>query len=339
MGKFSDKSKSLLSACLVAKRLTWAQTIWVASAALLVGLVVASWLDGYFVAGVDWRFRSNAYFAVTIPYALLVLSIGKRLWERAIEGVQPLMPGHELARSEMPINWRHEIMALLVGVGIAVLSTSLWLEQASVLARGQWSSLYMLATGFVATTLFWWMLYRGALNSLHLGKLCKHALQIDLFQANVLTPFARWSQFCAIAIIGAIALTLPLQTLETLKSLAIIFSYSGLLVCAVLSFFMPLRHIHRALVQSQANKLTAIRTNLQKIRANLEAHANQNKGDINSLNAQFAAWSLFEQQVKNAPTWPFSHNMVRQVLGSTLIPVTVYYLKLAGGALSQQLFP
>lgn len=317
--------------------LTWTQAIWATSAALVFGLFVTSWLDGYFAAGVDWRFRSNAYFAVTIPYALLVLSIAKRLWERAIEGVQPLMPGHELARSEMPINWRREILVLLVGVAIAVSSTSLWLDDASVLARGQWSSLYLLATGVASTTLFTWSCYRGGLHSLHLGKLCKHGLQIDLFQANVLTPFARWTQFIAIAIIGAIALTLPLQTLETLKSVAVIVSYSGLLVCAVLSFFVPLRHIHRVLVESQASKLITIRANLQKVRSDLEAHASRGEGDITALNAQFAAWSLFEQQVKVASTWPFNHKMVRQVLGSTLVPVIVYYLKLAGGLLGHQL--
>jgi len=140
------------------------------------------------------------------------------------------------------------------------------------------------------------------------------------------------------ALIAAIALTLPLQTLETLKNPGIIASYSGLLVFAVLIFFVPLRRIHGVLVQSQTRKLAVIRSNLKKARADLEQHAVQGgTADIKQLHSQFAAWSLYEEQVKNASTWPFNHRMVRQVLGSTLVPLGLYWLKLAGGMVGRQL--
>lgn len=177
-------------------------------------------------------------------------------------------------------------------------------------------------------------------STLRIAALCKHDLKIDLFQSNVQTPFARWSQFGSIATIGAIALTLPLQTLETLKSPGIILSNSCLLFFAVLGFFLPLRRIHSALVQSKIVKLAVIRTNLQKARADLELHAgNGGTCDIAALHARFAAWSLYEEQVKVASTWPFNHRMVRQVLGSTLFPVLIYYLKVAVGGLWKQLVP
>ena len=319
--------------------MSWMQAALASSIVLLLGLLVVAWHDGYFASGVDWGFRSYAYFAVTIPYMLVLLPVRQRLWDRAIEGVQPLLPGHDLSRSEMLFNRRHEAIALLAGFAIGILSVPLLLDSQPQPGGGRWTTGYLLATGLLSNTIFTWTVYVGAKGSLHIAQLCKQDLKIDLFLTSVLVPFARWSQFGAIAIIGAIALTLPLQTVETLRSPGIIVSYAGLLAAAVVGFFVPLRRIHGALVQSQASKLTVIRANLQKVRAALEQHASQGgTTDIAQLHSQFAAWSLYEEQVKAASTWPFNHKMVKQVLGSTLVPLGLYWLKLAGGMLGRQLF-
>ena len=328
----------LISAGFSACGLNWNQATLAISGLLLLAMLLAAWLDGYFASGVDWSFRSHAYFAVTIPYMLVMLPIGKRLWERAIEGIQPLLPGHELVRGDQLVDRRSEYIVLLAGFVLAIPGALLWLDRESGPVWGQWTTWYLVVTGFCSNILFVWTAYAVVVGSRRIAALCQHDLKIDLFETNVLMPFARWSQFASIALIAAIALTLPLQTLATLKSPGIIASYSGLLVFAVLIFFVPLHRIHGALVQSQTRKLAVIRTNLQKARADLEQHAVQGgTADINQLHSQFAAWSLYEEQVKSASTWPFNHKMVRQVLGSTLVPLGLYWLKLAGGMVGHQL--
>ncbi len=334
----SGPPKDLISTFIDACGLSWKQMALAVAGVLLLALFLAAYLDGYFSSGVDWSFRSQAYFAVTIPYMLVMLPIGKRLWERAMEGIQPLLPGHELAQPELSVNRRREVIVLLVGLLIAIPGVMLLAWREAGPGQGPWTTAYLVMTGLIANSLFTWMVYLGALGSLRIAALCKHDLRIDVFQSNVLTLFARWSQFGSIAAIGGIALTLPLQTLETLKSPGIIVSYSGLLSFAVLSFFIPLRRIHGALVRSKNSKLAVIRVNLQKVRADLEQHAGDARTtDITALHSRFAAWSLYEEQVKAASTWPFNHKMVRQVLGSTLVPATIYYLKVAGGVLWKHL--
>ena len=332
-----ESRQDLISAGFSACGVSWKQATLAISGVLLLALLLAAWLDGYFASGVDWSFRSHAYFAVTIPYMLVMLPIGKRLWERAIEGMQPLLPGHELVRGDQLVDRRTEYIVLLAGFVLAIPGALLWLGRESGPVWGQWTTWYLVVTGFCSNILFVWTAYAVLVGSRRIAALCQHDLKIDLFEANVLMPFARWSQFSSIALIAAIALTLPLQTLETLKSPGIIASYAGLLVFAVLIFFVPLRRIHGALVQSQARKLALIRANLQKARADLEQHAIQGgMADIKQLHARFAAWSLYEEQVKSASTWPFNHKMVRQVLGSTLVPLGLYWLKLAGGMVGRQ---
>ena len=56
------------------------------------------------------------------------------------------------------------------------------------------------------------------------------------------------------------------------------------------------------------------------------------------VSACVRACGLSWKQAKAAPTWPFDHKMVTQVLGTALAPVAIYLLKLAGGLLQRQLF-
>ena len=304
---------------------------------LLTGLLLAAWLDGYFSAGVDWSFRRYAFFAVAVAYMLVMLPVVKRLAEQAVESADPLRSGHEPLRKELSVDHRRETIVLLVGFVTAFPAMQLWLGGEPARIWTQWTTWYFVATGLASNLLFPWMVYLAILRGLHIAHLCKHELQIDLFQAEQLAPFARLSQFSAIGLIGFIALSLPLQTLELLRATPTIVSYSVLLTGAVLSFFITLRPIHRALVLSQTGKLAVIRTNLLQVRTELDVYASQSSTvDNTQLHARYAAWSFYELQVKDASTWPFDHKMVKQVLGSTLVPLSVYLLKLTGGMLERQ---
>lgn len=333
-----DGSKQdLISASFSACGLNWKQASLAIAGLLLLGLLLAAYVDGYFRSGADWSFWRHSYFAVNVIYMLAVVPVSSRLSDRAIKGMQPLLDSRGLTQCEPAVDRRREFVALLTGFVTAFPGLMLWLGQEPTADWGLWTNWYFLVTGFCANILFVWVVYRGAVRARTIASLCRQDLNLDLFEASALTPFARWSQVSSLAFVGGICVTLPFQTLQTLQNPAVVVSYASVLVAAVLVFFLPLRSIHGALLQSQARKLAVIRANLQKARADLEQYATQGgTADINQLHSRFAAWSLYEEQVKNASTWPFNHKMVRQVLGSTLVPLGLYWLKLAGGMVGRQ---
>ena len=59
----------------------------------------------------------------------------------------------------------------------------------------------------------------------------------------------------------------------------------------------------------------------------IERAAQDQVGDLSTLNTITNIWLNYERCIKEAPEWPFTSTMLRKLLVSTLIPIAFFTLQ------------
>ncbi len=323
---------NLLQTLMRRSRLPWYWTAAVVTAVLLLLLILAAYLDGAFGDLSELQFWQRFMDSpVLIIYILVVYPLIWRLWERAVKAFQPLLPPDDSTSShltaEIPVsNRRWEWVALLIGVVFFISIDQPWGWRP---ASGEiWLHIYELVTFSLLFGLLSWLIYTGLADSRYLARLNRQNLNLDIFEPGLLAPVARWSLATSLAFIGGISLSLVFQTREHLLSWQNITIYSILVGAVVLLFFMSMWSTHQSMARARNRELALARKHLTAAYRELKERVAQNQMEgVERLYSTLTAWSTYERQGKEAPTWPFNAVIIRRLAVSGLLPGLIYLIR------------
>ena len=306
---------------------------------LILFLVGAAFLAGILAAPFDASFwRAGLLYPAIIVYILLTLPVLKRLRNGAIEAFRPLArmddDGFEQLLAEAPMfNRRLEWLALGSGVIGGLLLwrpwddsglSRIWLSSG---ARSEWLVLYMLIAGGLWGGLLGWNIYSSLSGMRLFTGLQHHPLDINVFDLRPLQPIGRWSLGIALAYIGGSALSLLFVPQLTLNVEAIIL-YGILILTPVLVFFLNMLSTRQTIVAAKKRHLDMVRDNLAAASLALEGGAEKGQPeDTGALLDSVAAWVTYEERVQQVPEWPYTAEIRRNLVLSTLLPLVVWLVR------------
>jgi len=300
------------------------------SVLLAVGLVLLLLLAAY-AQGARGHVLGTAVWSLgmsptMIVYILLVHPPMRRRWQQAMESLHALAPTAGGAVPEAPVSHRGEWLAMLVGAVFGLVVAQ------DVPGAEGWLRAYSIATSVLVFALLAGVIYGGLARTRHLAARSRAGLELDVFDAHLLTPFARWGQSLSLAFVGGISLSLLFQSYRSLHSVEGLVIYGSLIIVALTLFFMSVWTIHVALAKAQKKELDRVRRDLAAARELMHRHASS---DVARTREDFylpvVVCGIYEKQVSDAPTWPFNPTIVRQLLASVVAPLCVYGFKLALG--------
>ena len=263
---------------------------------------------------------------VIVVYILMVHPFMHRRWERARHSLEVLAPHADGAGQPRPSGRRGEWAALLLG-SLAGLALAHRLPGAE-----GWLRLYYEATSALTFALLGATIYGSMMRSRQLAAHSRTGLQLNVFDGHLLTPFAQWGQSLSLVFVGGISVSLLFQSYESLRSIEGAIIYGSLVVVALTLFFMSMWTVHVALAKARDKELATVRRDLGAAREALLRHrACESSRAVEDAYLPVTVLGTYEQQVLDAPTWPFNPAIVGRVFASAAAPLGVYVLKLAFG--------
>jgi hypothetical protein len=330
------RADNLLQALMRQSRLPWYWTTAVIAAVLVLLLVLAAYLDGDFSQLAAWGFWQGLLDSpVLIIYILVVYPFMWRLWEHAVRTFQPLLSNDDdskRTRVEVPVpNRRWEWIALFIGAAFVLLLSQPWTWG---LSSGElWRQVYEIVTFALLFGLLAWLVYSGLASTRYIARLSHQELKLNIFEPGLLAPVAHWSLGTSLAFIGGISLSLVFQTRESLLMWQGITIYAVLLAATVLLFFMSMWSTHKAMARAKRRELELAQEHLTAAYRELKERVTQNRMEgVEKLYTTLTAWSTYERQSKEAPTWPFNASIIRRLAASGLLPGLVYLLRFLFGS-------
>jgi len=303
-------------------------TTFVVAVALALALLLA--LAAYAQGETGPRSGSTLWMLgldpVILVYILMVHPFMHRRWERAMHSLAVLAPNADGAGQAKGISRRGEWAAMLLGA-LAGLALAYRLRGAE-----GWLRLYYEATSALTFALLGATIYGSMMRSRQLAAHSRTGLQLNVFDGHLLTPFAQWGQSLSLVFVGGISLSLLFQSYESLRSLEGVIVYSSMVIVALTLFFMSMWTIHIALAKAQDKELARVRHDLAAAREALaRERPDDMAGAVQDAYLPAVVLGVYEQQVLDAPTWPFNPMIVGRVFASAVAPLGVYFLKLAFG--------
>lgn len=328
------RAENLLQSLMRLSRLPWYGTTAVVAAVLVLLFILVAYLDGDFGRLSEWGFWQGLLDSpVLIVYILVVYPFMWRLWKRAVRTFQPLMPDDsKRLASGLPVpNRRREWLAFFIGAVFVLLLSQPWTWELG--SSEPWIPLYEIVTFSLMFGLLGWLVYSGLATTRYIARLSRQELELDIFETGVLAPIAHWSLSTSLAFIGGISLSLVFQTRESLMMWQSFVIYSVLLAATVLLFFMSMWSTHQAMARAKKRELALAQKHLTAAYRELKERVTQERMEgAEKLYATLTAWSTYERQSKETPTWPFNASIIRRLAVSGLLPGLVYLLRLLFGA-------
>ena len=174
--------------------------------------------------------------------------------------------------------------------------------------------------------------YGSIVRSRQLAALLRSGLELKVFDAHLLTPFAQWGQSLSLVFVGGISLSLLFQSYRTLRTVESVIIYGCLTAVALTLFFMSMWTVHTALAKAQNKELVRVRRDLAAARdALVRGRGSETAAPVQDAYLPVVILGAYERQVLDAPTWPFNLALVGRVFASVVAPLAVYVLKLAFG--------
>ena len=261
-----------------------------------------------------------------IVYIFLVHPFMHRRWQGAMQSLHALAPRAAEAGQQRSVNPRDEWVAMALGslVGLAVAR--------DIPAAEGWLRLYSEATSALLFALLAAAIYGSLKRARHLAAHSRAGLDLNVFDGHLLTPFAQWGQSLTLVFVGGISLSLLFQSYESLRSREGVIVYGSLVIVALTLFFMSVWAIHVALARAQEKELVRVRRDLAAARqAMRSAVPGSAPRMVAARYLPVVVCGIYEQQVLDAPTWPFNPKILGRVFASAVAPLSVYVLKLAFG--------
>ena len=335
----ASRADNLLDRLMKFSRMPWYWATAIAAAVLLIFLILVVYLDGFFVLGTAvselnfWRHLLDS--PVMAIYILMVYPLMRRLRNRAIQVFQPLLSREEgvsdqLTTEVFMLSRRREWGAVLIGIVFWIVVEQPW---GWWWGPGTfWINMYGVATFPLLFGLMGWLIYDTLAGTLHIYRLGRHDLKLDIFDTGLLTPIASSSLGISVAFIGGISLNIVFQTGDTLRQLDDIIIYSILVCVAVLAFFLSMWGAHNAIARVKKRELALARNNQAAAYREIKEHTSQGVSErMESLSHTITVWVNYERRVKEIPTWPFNANIIRRLIASTAVPALVYLIKILSG--------
>lgn len=303
-------------------------TAFIVVLALALALLLA--LAAYAQGGSAQRASSVRWMLgldpVMIVYILAVHPFMLRRSQRAMQSLEALTPRAGDAGRPSSASRRGEWGAILLGT-LAGLAIARRLPGAE-----GWLRLYSEAMSALMFGLLAAVIYSSVARSRHLAAYSRAGLELNVFDAHLLTPFAQWAQSLSLVFVGGISLSLLFQSYESLRSMEGMIIYGSLVVVALTLFFTSMWTIHAALARAQEKELSRVRRDLAAAREALLRHrACEPAAAVHGPYLPVVVLGIYERHVLDAPTWPFNARIVGRVFASTVAPLGVYLLKLAFG--------
>jgi MFS family permease len=327
---------TLVEELVARSRFSWLQVAVAVGLALILFLVGTAFLAGVLAAPFDASFwRAGMLYPAIIVYILLMLPLLKRLRDGAIESFRPLArmddDDFEQLLAEAPMfNRRLEWLALGSGIVGGLLLwrpwdysglSTIWLSSG---ARSEWLMLYMLTAGGLWGGLLGWTIYSSLSGMRLFTGLQHHPLNINVFDLRPLQPIGRWSLGIAVLYIGGSALSLLFVPQMTLNVEAIVL-YGILILTPVLVFFLNMLSTRQTIVAAKRRHLDMVRDNLAAASVALEEGAAKGQPEYtDALLESAAAWITYEERVEKVPEWPYTADIRRNLVLSTLLPLAVW---------------
>lgn len=309
-------------------RLSQPRAIAAIGLAFVLLLVGASYLDGN-LAGLseagDLRLLG---YPVLIVYTLSASRILAPFGDRAIEAFRPLvrMDGGDFGRLITEASQRgrrREWLALGAGGMFGVLINPPWTWQGEAL----WTHLQALIAAVLLFGLLGWLIHGSLADTRLFGELHRRPLAINVFDPTPLEPIARMSLATSVAFIVGATLSLlmfysdPRQVLTPLG----ITLYGSLILTSVLVFFLNMMSTHRVMAEAKERELQLVRRNLSTMYQELKERTGKGQlQDMEAFSDAITAWLAYQKVIEDAAEWPYTTDMLRNLVASTLLPVAAW---------------
>jgi len=329
------RANNLINALMRGCRLPWFVTTAIFAVVLISLLVLAAYLDGILTVLSNWLFwRELLDSPVMTIYILVVYPFVRRLWERAIQAIQPLLSEdgefERMLKQIIEPKRRWEWTALLAGAVFWLLVSQPW--NANWVPGEFWLHVYEIITFPILFGLLGWLIYDSLKGARMLGRLSHQELNLDIFDGGVLSPIAYYSLSVSLAFIGGISLSLVFQTPKSLLMWNNITIYAVLVGATILIFFLSMWSAHNAMARVKRGELSMVRRQLAEASRELkELTAQGQLKGMEGLSSAIAGWVTYERRVQEAPSWPFNASIIRRLMASVLVPAIVYLIKILSG--------
>ncbi len=310
-------------------RLPWYVLTLLIAALLLVFLLLTAYLGGAFTGGINWNFWRLGIQAAVVTYIFLIYPLMQRLWNRAIQSLQLLLPEkkrEKIIKDITSYNHRREWLALLAGLVFFVALSQPWSW-----VQG-WLDVYSLVTSILMFCLLGWLIYNGSVSTYRIMHINRQHLELDIFNIGRLLPVAHWSLGISFAFICGITISVLFQPWETLLHVQNLILYSILIFVTVVLFFMSMWSTHQAIVGAKRRELFIVQKHLASARTKLREQISTGIIDgIDKMYSAVAAWGIYERQILETREWPFNAGIIRRLVVSVLFPSLVYLAKILFG--------
>jgi len=296
---------------------------------LILFLVLVAFFEGSFSDGFDWSFWRLGLQSAIIVYIFVVYSFIQRLWVRMLISLESLLPQtekHEILNNIAQYNRRWEWSAFLLGVLFFLALGQPWNWDMN------WFEVYTMVASTIMFALLGLLIYGGISSTLRLARLTRKYMHFEIFDTRLLVPVAQWSLSVSLAFVGGISLSVAFQPFENLRQIENIIIYSILICVTILLFFTSMWSTHSAMASAKRRELNMVRENLDFHRKQLKQQSPESiNNDKDRLYSAIAVWSIYEKQVREAPTWPFNAGILGRLLVSSLVPAIIYTIKILSG--------
>ncbi|UCD08094.1 MAG: hypothetical protein JSU79_06985 [Dehalococcoidales bacterium] len=304
-------------------------TILIIAVLLILFLVLVAFLEGSFSNGIDWSFWRLGLQSAIIVYIFVISPFIQKLSERMLTSLESLLPQtekEEILKNIIQNNRRWEWVALLLGLVFFIALGQPWNWDMS------WFDIYSLVTNIIVFALLGYLIYGGISGTLRLTRLTRKYIHFEIFDIGALVPVAQWSLCVSLAFVGGISLSVVFQPFENLRQMENIVVYSILVCVTILLFFTSMWSTHSAMASVKKRELNMVRENLDYHRKQLKQQSSDStNNDKDRLYSAIAVWSIYEKQVREAPTWPFNAGILGRLVLSSLVPAIIYGIKIVLG--------
>jgi hypothetical protein len=180
-----------------------------------------------------------------------------------------------------------------------------------------------------------WSIYNAIISARLTAAVQRHIDDVDLFDLFPFEAVGRQGLALSLLLIGGTTLSLVFVYLRhdflSWQNLAI---YLVLTSATILVFFLVMWPTHRTLERVKAQKLLLVQCAVGRLFRQLEELTSRDS-DTHAISSEIQALLALEQRLKLVPTWPYTVEMLRTLLFSTLTPLLVASSRLIGTLISE----
>jgi type III secretory pathway component EscS len=326
------RSGPLLETILTGLRLPWYAGSGIISAALLLLLLLAAYLEGPIPEMLSWNnLRGPLLPLAIVSYVLFVHRLMERLRERAISSLIPLLDGdpgsrRAVAKGLFVPRRRWELISALAGIVCWTALSQPWRWVVSPLG------FYAAGIDLLMFAILGLLVFNGLGGTVRITGMVRRHTRVDVLAANALVPVAHWSLGVSLAFLGGLSISIAFQNLENLRQWQTVAFYAALVLVAVIVFFVSTWGAHTVMVRAKRTELSVVRRDLDLGFRELRERGNAiGPGSREAVHAQIAAWAAYEHRIQSVPEWPYGARIARRLAASVFMPGVVYLLKLLFG--------